>query len=550
MKRYQPLWIVSLLALLLATATLGSCNKFLEENPTDRIDADDAYNTVSKLWLNAVFSIYRELGGYTESQGLQGTARGVYDLNTFCTDEAIIPTRGADWYDGGIWQNLFTHNFGNVDFTGDTWNYLMREVQACNNALYRIDEYATVHSDEDLRGMRSEVRALRAMFLFYAMDLFGRVPLFTSISPSQAELALQPRSEALRHIVSELQASVPYLSKEHSAYQSEYYGRITQSVAWFLLAKVLLNAEVYADDDWTDGVRPSGSEMHWKVDGKTVNTWEAVIAYCLKISDEGFELEEQQTDNFLITNDNSKENIYTIPMDKYLYANQFIYLHRSRHYNHAAALGLNGENGPCATIEAMQAFGYNTKSEDTRLTDTYYIDTVYNDYTGKIVTLDDGTPLVYMPLAVKLDLSGDPYEKTAGARMRKYEVDATGAKDGKLSDNDIVLFRYADVLLMECEARLRNGEADGGEAYNLLNKVRTRSNMPPRNATLENVLEERMLELAWEGWRRNDLIRFDRFTRAYTDHPQTEADRQGYTIVYPIPGEALTVSGSAQNPGY
>jgi len=308
----------------------------------------------------------------------------VYDLNTFCTDEAIIPTRGADWYDGGIWQNLFTHNFGNVDFTGDTWNYLMREVQACNNALYRIDEYATVHSDEDLRSMRSEVRALRAMFLFYAMDLFGRVPLFTSISPSQAELALQPRSEALRHIVSELQASVPYLSDEHSTYQGEYYGRITQSVAWFLLAKVLLNAEVYADDDWTDGVRPSGSEMYWQVDGNTVNTWEAVIAYCQKISDEGFELEEQQTNNFLITNDNSKENIYTIPMDKYLYANQFIYLHRSRHYNHAAALGLNGENGPCATIEAMQAFGYNTKSEDTRLTDTYYIDTVYNDYTGKI----------------------------------------------------------------------------------------------------------------------------------------------------------------------
>ena len=66
--------------------------------------------------------------------------------------------------------------------------------------------------------------------------------------------------------------------------------------------------------------------------------------------------------------------------------------------------------------------------------------------------LDDGkTRLVYEPWKVELDVSGKPYEKTAGARMKKYEVDPTGFKDGKLIDNDIVLYRYADVLLMKCE---------------------------------------------------------------------------------------------------
>ena len=121
--------------------------------------------------------------------------------------------------------------------------------------------------------------------------------------------------------------------------------------------------------------------------------------------------------------------------------------------------------------------------------------------------------------------------------------------DGQLRRNDIVLFRFADVLLMQCEAMLRDGRA-GAEADELLNMVRSRSHMEPRTATLDNVLEERMLELAWEGWRRNDLIRFGLFTRSYTDRPQTDADRNGYTLVFPIPGETLSASGSSQNPGY
>ena len=121
--------------------------------------------------------------------------------------------------------------------------------------------------------------------------------------------------------------------------------------------------------------------------------------------------------------------------------------------------------------------------------------------------------------------------------------------DGQLRRNDIVLFRYADVLLMQCEAMLRDGRA-GAQADALLNRVRQRVDMAWRPATLDNILEERMLELAWEGWRRNDLIRFGMFTRPSTDRPQTEADRMGYTLVFPIPGVTLSACGSAQNPGY
>ena len=541
--------IITHILLITSIVAFASCDKFLEEDPSDRISADDGYSSVNDLWLNAVGSIYINIGGSSASQGLQGTARGVWDLNTFSTDEAIIPTRGADWYDGGIWQNLFLHRFGNIDFTGDTWNYLFKQVLACNRALERINAFAAQNPASDVTDVRSEVRALRAMFLFYAMDLYGRLPLFKNTNPTAQELKLQDRSAAFSHIVDELQAAESNLPMERSPRPGEYYGRMTRPVAWFLLAKLLLNAEVYADDDWTDDKHPDGSTITWNVDDVPMNTWQAVIAYCDKISSFGFTLAANFSDNFSINNEESPELIFTIPMDIYNYSNRFTQQFRSLHYNHAAALGLNGENGPCATVDAMKVFGYGTEDPDSRLPWTYYYDAVYLEKTDTPVTLDDGTPLVYYPMEAHLDVSQTPYEKTAGARMRKYEIDLAAMSDGQLRRNDIVLFRYADVLLMQCEALLRDGKA-GAEADALLNSVRSRAGMENRTATLSHVLQERLLELAWEGWRRNDLIRFGQFTRSYTDRPQLDADVNGYTLVFPIPGETLTASGCAQNPGY
>ncbi len=541
--------ILSYSLLLALSLLLGACDKFLEDDPTDRLLADEAYSTLSDLRLNALGAIYRNIGGSSDSQGLQGTARGVWDLNTFSTDEAIIPTRGADWYDGGIWQNLFLHRFGNVDFTGDTWNYLFKEVLACNRALERIGEYAAAHPTEDVTLLRAEARALRAMFLFYAMDLYGRVPLFTSSNPAVQDIQLQPRSVTFKHIVSELQDVEYDLTNERSSQLGEYYGRVTRPVVQFLLAKVLLNAEVYADDDWTDGEHPDGATMMWPVDGERLNTWQAVETYCGKIEASGYVLADDFADNFSISNEESPELIFTIPMDIYNYSNRFTQQFRSLHYNHAAALGLNGENGPCATIEAMRTFGYGTDDVDYRLGLTYYVDEVYAEKSFTPVTLDDGSPLVYYPMQVALNVSNTAWEKTAGARMHKYEIDLAAMSDGQLRRNDLVLFRLADVLLMHCEALLRDGRP-GAEADGLLNRVRDRAHMEPRTATLDLVLEERMLELAWEGWRRNDLIRYGQFTRSYTDRPQLEADVKGYTLVFPIPGETLTACGSEQNPGY
>lgn len=542
--KHQYIHIFSCAVLIMLSA---ACNKILEENPRDRLPEEEAYKTLGDVYLNAVASLYTYVGGYSDSQGLQGTGRGVYDLNTFTTDEAIMPTRGGDWYDGGFWQGLFLHKWGtNNDAIQATWEYLYKVVNLCNKSLEKIDLFAQTHSDAELPAYQAEVRAMRAMYYYYLMDLFARVPLILSSSTPMKEVVQKERKEIFDFVVNELQEAAPLLAAERSNQPGDYYGRLTRPVVYFLLSKLALNAEIYTDNNWTDNIRPDGKSIYFEVDGKRLNAWQAAAAYCDMITAMGYQLEPQYENNFAAFNESSEENIFTIPMNKTMYTNQMQYLFRSLHYNHAKAYGLGGENGSSATIEALYSFGYGTSKVDPRFDKCYFAGIVY-DLKGNVVKLDNGTVLEYFPWEVLLDVSNTPYEKTAGARMKKYEVDVTATKDGKLMENDIVLFRYADVLLMKSEAKVRNGENGDAE----LNEVRSRVGAPARKSTLENLLAERQLELAWEGWRRQDLIRFGQFTRAYSSRPQLPNEENGYTTVFPIPEKVNGMNPQLiQNTGY
>lgn len=536
MKRH--LIIIASAALLLA-----GC---LSEDSRSYLTQEQAFSNGQNLYINAVASLYGYVGGSGDSQGLQGTCRGVYDYNTMTTDEAMIPIRGGDWYDGGLWENMYQHRWTAADATlYETWKYLYKVVMLCNQSLSDLGEYSHLASEDEIRSWTAEVRALRALFYFYIMDMFGSVPLVTEMDVPVSEVVQSARSQVMRFVYDELTAALPHLAPERSSQEGRYYGRITRPVAWFLLAKVTLNAEVYSDDDWTDEVRPDGSQVIFEVDGVEMDAWEACVAFCEKIESFGYILEPAYADNFLVHNEGSRENIFTIPLDKNLYRNQFWYLFRSRHYSHGGALGGASENGTCATIHTMNVYGYGTASLDARFVHNFYAGEVFID--GTQVMLHTGEPLVYMPMEVKLNLTGNPYEKTAGARMAKYEVDRKSFSDGRQPDNDIVLFRYADVLLMKAEAQVRSG-LDGDGAMNL---VRGRAGIDRREATLESILDERLLELVWEGWRRNDLIRFGLFHKSYDLRTALPGEATGYTTVFPIPSRAIDLNpGLRQHPGY
>lgn len=551
MKRYRFLF------LLLAALSMTSC---LDEHPKDQLDEDAIYGSASDIYINAVASLYNYIGGANESEGIQGTCRGIYDYNTLTTDEAMIPIRGGDWYDGGLWNAMYQHRWTADDQSlYDTWKYIYKVIVLANKSLDIISSKSVLLSAAQQQEYRAEVRAIRAMFYYYAMDMFGRVPLVLSTDEQRYSSLFQgqtDRSSVFHFVFQELQQVLPSLPDQHSNKEGNYYGRITQPVVNFLLAKLALNAEIYMYDDWTRGYanRPKGSDIHFSVPAadasshggdKELNAWETCIYYCDKLAEEGYVLESDDAFNFSTHNETSKENIFTIPMDKNIYTNQFHYLFRSYHYTHGGALGWGSENGTCATISTMKANHYGEADEDARCKMNFVAGVVKVD--GHELLMDNGKPLEYQPFEVAQNLTNSKFIKTAGARMAKYEVDRTSYMDGKLQSNDIVLFRYADALLMKAEAKVRNGE-NGDEE---LNRIRARVGMPYRKATLDNILEERLLELVWEGWRRQDLIRFGKFTGAYDLRTPLQGESSGYTTVFPIPQKCIDLNSElVQNKGY
>ncbi len=560
-----------------ASMYLTSC---LDEHPKDQLDEDAIYSSASDIYTNAVASLYNYIGGTNESEGIQGTCRGIYDYNTLTTDEAIIPTRGGDWYDGGLWIAMYQHSWTATDEPlYDTWKYLYKVIVLANKSLDIIDAKSSILTSDQINMFKAEVKAIRALMYYEALDMFGRIPIvlssgeksiYNSASTSSGititDVALPTQSErsvAFNFVFNELQAALPYLPDEHCNMEGKYYGRITRPAAHFLLAKLALNAEIYAYDNWTQGFnnRPSGNDIyftpqaansatsgtkaiHFASENK-MNAWETCIFYCDKLAEEGYMLEPDYAFNFSTHNETSKENIFTIPMDKNIYTNQFHYLFRSFHYTHGGALGWGSENGTCATISTMRANRYGKTDEDPRCKTNFVAGVVKVD--GKELIMDNGKPLEYQPFEVAQNLTGSKYILTAGARMGKYEVDRTSYMDGKLQSNDIVLFRYADVLLMKAEAKVRNGEDGSIE----LNMVRNRVGLPTTKATLSNILEERLLELVWEGCRRQDLIRFGKFTDAYDLRTPLNGETSGYTTVFPIPQKCIDLNKNlVQNKGY
>lgn len=531
------------LSVLALSLSLMSC---LDETPKDQIPETEIFDSANSLYVNAVASLYNYIGAHEEGEGLQGTCRGIYDYNTLTTDEAIIPIRGGNWYDGGLWENMYDHTWTATDTDlYNVWKYLYKVIVLSTKSLETIEKHKALLTEQQRVDYAAEVRAVRAMYYYYAMDMFGRIPIIQSSTQKTADIRQSNRSDVFWYVVKELQDVAPLLANEHSNLQGNYYGRVTRPVAWFLLAKLSLNAEVYTDDDWTDSSRPDGKTIMFDIEGNKKNAWQTCVHYCDLITAAGYTLEADYTKNFAVHNEGSTENIFTIPLDKNLYLNEFHYLFRSRHYAHGGAYSGASENGTCATLHTMAVNGFGTETPDARLDMNFYTGKVEVD--GKYVTMEDGTPLEYKPLAVEKNLTASPYLETAGARMKKYEVDRTAYSDGRMPNNDIVLYRYADVLLMKSEAKVRNGESGDEE----MNAVRSRVGMPSLPATLDNLLNERLLELVWEGWRRQDMIRFGTYGKQYDIHTPSEADKKGYTTVFPIPEKTHELNPNLkQNPGY
>jgi hypothetical protein len=119
------------------------------------------------MYLATLGNLYSMIGSSQAGEGLAGTYRGVYDLNTFTSDEAILPTRSSDWYDGGLWQRLHMHAWETGEAPlKNAWNYLYKVIVMANQAIYL--EESMKYLPEDV--LKLDLAALKDKIVFQVVN--------------------------------------------------------------------------------------------------------------------------------------------------------------------------------------------------------------------------------------------------------------------------------------------------------------------------------------------------------------------------------------------
>jgi len=150
----------------------------------------------------------------------------------------VITTKGGDWYDGGVLIQLHQHNFAKDNgFFNNAWTFIYGGINTANRLIYSFQQLGTPESQAFI----AELRAVRALWYYWAMDAFGNVPLVVDFTAKEAP-ANSTRAEVYNFILSELNAVIPLLP---TAKSSVTYGRMTKWAALAIRCKLYLNSEVY-----------------------------------------------------------------------------------------------------------------------------------------------------------------------------------------------------------------------------------------------------------------------------------------------------------------
>lgn len=476
----------------------------------------------------------------------------VFTLNEFTSDELIVPTRGADWYNAGVPQQLWLHTWTPTTGTvNDAWNDIYNGVGRVNFALLSLGNLK--NPPANIANIEAGLKVLRAYFYYLAMDMYGNVPIVTSFNTNPDSVTNSTRKQAYDFIESEIKDNIDLLPTDVT---SATYGTVTKWMAFCLLAKLYINAEVYT------------GTQHWQ---DCINACDSVI------ESGHYSLTPEYFDNFSVNNEGSVENIFVVPYDKINITGNNME-NQTLHYQNQTNFGLSGGtwNGYCANEDFYALFDttsvYKTQGAYTYRTfldqragewligQQYNILYSYPPDKNVVVKAPDSLRLkdagtgLYLNLSPNVDTISNPAAdfRLAGVRNIKYFPEAGTAGN---QSNDMVIFRYADVLLMKAECEVRLG-VNLPDALTMVNQIRERAysgnaanDWKSSDLTLKNILAERGRELAWEDWRRQDMIRFGTFGTAR--NPDKKQDPDDHYEIFPIPAQQISSNHNLkQNPGY
>lgn len=482
-----------------------------------------------------------------------------FDEGISCnSDEYTAVSFGGDYLNDRDMTNFSLHSVSPDACKNqlNVYSDIQGGITKCNQILMDLGE-------ENV-SVSAPLRAVRAFYTFLLMDNWGDTPIIDyKLLDATGAVDRSPRADVAKWIESELLEVRDDCPTEVS---SKTYGTPTRWMVDALLAKLYINWNVYTQD--VTSASWSATSPNEKLND--------CIAACDDVINSGlFDLSDDYKKKFMYDNGpHIKDFIYAMPFDAVtqtgLTYSRFRTWRQGQKNNgfysiplassvggnmaltpeYAALFCLPGDrrndviagDGTADTFEVYQYDALTGEKTDVR--NTYKDEPVVFTRTITLVAQDGD-------LNTGKDLNG----WTQGYKSIKFfpYVEEVNAHSRNQS-NDVPIFRFADILLMKCEAIVRGGSATRGDTpMSLFNQIRSYVNAPTISSdpSLQDILDERGREFLDEHWRRNDLIRFGDFERDWGFKYLNPNAKALTNRILPLSRDILNVNTNwTQNAGY
>ena len=524
----------------------------LSENVYDQLLTDNFYNNKNEV-ISAVLRPYTHANAW-----LTPGQDGWWRVSELSADQLAWPVKGRHGQDGGKWLRLHYHSWTvNDDFIWNPWRLMWWGLGLCTDPIENLEKRdiaAMGITQVEKDAYIAELKLLRAFHYLKLMDLYGNIPIVTKIGVPLSP-PTQSRTEVFNFIEKEIKDNInnaPKLSKA-------MLGRMTQAGGYAMLVELYLNAEAWTGTArWDDCIAAADKLIAGQAGGQ---------------NDQTMALDATINDPFVPTNHTSKETIFSIAYEFQNSSFQPQWPGDFFHFNQRDIYG-GGRNGNDGVVLIPGV--YTTFDDaDLRKSDWLLIGTQYR-FDNPAVTVKggsgneyDGQPLVFVdnirqnkkaetdgtdPDLLPSDMNSG--EENSGVRFNKYKLGALASPS--YNSTDWNAYRLTWIYFAKAEAIMRkNGGVATAEAVQLINDCKSRAfdvtDWPAQEytdvtLTLDELLAERGREFIFEGFRRQDLIRWNVYTtNAWWDHTPTEGTKK----LFPIPQRQIVLNPNLeQNDGY
>lgn len=443
----------------------------------------------------------------------------------------------GNYFDDGRYFNSSVHSLHLDDWRS-------RIIEGCmSGCTYTNTKIMAYGGPEQKDPVVAPLRAIRAYYTFWMMELYGDAPIFDRVLEEGESIDRSPRAEVAQWIESELLEILGQEGALSKANDASTYGKPNYWMACALLAKLYLNWGVYTNDITT-------------VTGDTPNPkLNDCVKWCDELINSGiFEVGQGYRRKFFPDNGvHIKDFIFAIDCDPatkedgtttwyrwFGFKKEGMVRPSSLSWVPAKSLAgqtvltpeavarfnLPGDErnimilqGPQTQFDAsynktdIPVYIYQNPDKLERMIGQLNYRAEFDFDDASIYSLGDESEPAVTRDNVEKGIAFLNVQK--GARCFKYpprEEDYTSWN--RQQANDTPIFRLADILLMKAECILRGATATLGQTpMSLFNEIRRCASAPEltKDPTLQEILDERSREFILEPWRRNDLIRFGQF---------------------------------------